>query len=31
MKKIKKLYDHARSTQSTGDWEACRKAYNKII
>ena len=31
MKKRKKLYDRARSTQSTGDWEAYRKAHNKVI
>ena len=31
MKKRKKLYDCARSTQSTGDWEAYRKARNKVI
>ena len=31
MKKRKKLYDRARSTQTTGDWEAYRKARNKVI
>ena len=31
MKKRKKFYDRARSTQSIGDWEAYRKAHNKVI
>ena len=31
MKKRKKFYDHARSTQSIGDWEAYRKVCNKVI
>ena len=31
MKKRKKLYDRAKSTQSIGDWEANRKAHNKVI
>ena len=30
MNKRKKLYDHARCTQSTCDWEAYKKARNKV-